>query len=71
MALRGCPQGGCRWADGSGPSQLVISTKDGALSPEFLAQVESYRDKPAERTTSLTARQEALDGFLKAAGQGA
>uniref|UniRef100_A0AAU2VF10 Uncharacterized protein n=1 Tax=Streptomyces sp. NBC_00003 TaxID=2903608 RepID=A0AAU2VF10_9ACTN len=49
----------------------MISTKDGALSPEFLAQVESYRDKPAERTTSLTARQEALDGFLKAAGQGA
>lgn len=41
------------------------------VCPAFLAQVQGYRDKLAERIASLTARQEALDGFLKAAGQGA
>ncbi|WP_327350438.1 MerR family transcriptional regulator [Streptomyces sp. NBC_01304] len=46
---------------------LTPSTGTNGVCAEFLAEVENYRDRLAERIAGLSAQQAALDGFLGAA----
>ncbi|MFI5764116.1 MerR family transcriptional regulator [Streptomyces sp. NPDC051563] len=50
---------------------LTPSTGPHGICAEFLAEVEEYRDRLAERVAALAAQQSALDAFLGAARSGA
>ncbi|MER5761881.1 MerR family transcriptional regulator [Streptomyces sp. NPDC002082] len=50
---------------------ITASTSPNRVCAEFLAEVEGYRDRLAERVASLVAQQSALDAFLGAARSGA